>query len=124
MGTLFAINNFFTGLLPMIWHFGSAGVTAIALLAYYFLAPAWAAPRFRKIVPWIVLAIAVYLVGLSIGVKDEAGRCAAQLAAIQVNEIKTGSDARKDAERDVPVVEPVPAGGVRHKRLDRFDRGD
>lgn len=122
---LFAIKQFFVGLLPLIWHFGGAGFTVLVLAFFYFTAPAWLAPRFRVIIPWIVLAIGVYLAGLTIGVKDEARRCAAQATANLNHEINLGSDARAQAEKVFPPVSDAAVGnpsGVRTHKLDKFDR--
>jgi len=123
MFTFFAFKNFFTGLLPLVWHFGSAGVVVLALAGFYFAAPAWFMPGLRKIAPWIALAIVVYLVGLTIGVKDEYARSKARANAVEVHEAGVGDAIRKDAERTVPLV-PAPAAGVPNHRLDAYDRGD
>lgn len=113
---IFLLKNFFTGLWPLVWHFGSAGVAVLVLagLAVYV-------PGIRKICAWLALAIVVYLVGLTIGVKDEKSRNDARNAEILGHEVDIGRAAREDAERSIPLVKP---SGVPHHGLDRYDRND
>lgn len=118
---IFLLKNFFTGLWPLVWQYGWAGGAVLALATFYFAAPAWLLPGLRKIVPWLALAITVYLVGLTIGVKDEKSRNDARNAEILGHEVDIGRAAREDAERSIPLVKP---SGVSHHGLDRYDRND
>lgn len=120
MFTFFWLKDFFTGLWPLVWHFGVPGVAVIALLVFYFAAPAWFLPGLRNIALWLALAGALYIVGLTTGVKIEKVRNDARNTGRAANEAKVGSKARADAERSIPLVVPTP-GGVRHK-LDNYDR--
>lgn len=121
-GLWFIITNFFTGLWPLVWHFGVPGVAVISLLVFYFAAPAWFLPGLRNIALWLALAGALYIVGLTTGVKIEKVRDDARNMGRAANEAKVGSKARTDAERSIPLVDPPAAGSVRHHKLDKYDR--
>lgn len=124
MSWFFTFKNFFTGLWPMVWHFGSGGVAVALMMLLYFASPVWLLPGLRRILPWLSLAIVVYLVGLTIGAKDELDRCNSQIASALGHEAEIGAKIRADAEHDIPLVKPPAAGSVRHNRIDTYDRGD
>lgn len=89
----FRITFFFAGLWPIIAKFGLAGITVAACLAF-----SWFSPVFKKTALWIALAIVVYAVAYSIGVKDGEARIQAQWDAAVSQTIDVGQKARADAE--------------------------
>jgi hypothetical protein len=78
------------GPLALHWGIGVALIIAIVLIELFAGAIGGAIPlvaplltRFRKDLLWLAIAIAIFLFAESMGVKDEAHRCAAQSAVVQ-----------------------------------------
>ncbi len=118
---MFWITNAFTGLAPLIWHFGVAGVLVAALLA-----AAYFSPVFKSTFLWLALAVGIAIGGYATGVENENARIYAQQRAAVQHEAAGGRKARADAEKAFPPVPdaptPVPSPGVPHNRLDKWDR--
>jgi hypothetical protein len=63
------VRSIYTGLSPLIWHYGVGGVIVLACLAWaYFM------PMFKKTALWVALAVIVGLVMYTAGVNNEISR--------------------------------------------------
>src|SRR5579864_4575788 len=89
------VRSIYTGLSPLIWHFGVGGVVVICCLAWaYFM------PVFKKTALWIALGVIVGLVMYAAGVNDELSRQKAK----EANAARTIQKA-KDAARNRVVTD-------------------
>jgi hypothetical protein len=103
----------FSGLWPLVWHFGLGfGVMGLALAWWWFV------PIGKKSALWVAFTAGVITVSYTAGVKNGEYRVQAEWDAAVSREVESGAAARAAAERN---VSPTP--GVRGKKLDRRDRG-
>lgn len=123
--------EFFTGLWPIVEHFGIGGIGVAAGVAFWFFSP------IGKKIGLIVAVVAGVVTGAyGLGVSDGEHRVQAQWTATENDVNQQGAKARANAEQEVPAlvdpspkpgVCPPPAGGVQHPRrakpLDGYDRG-
>lgn len=86
------LRSIYTGLGPLIWHFGVGGVIVLCCLAWaYFI------PVFKKTALWIALAVTLGLAAYTLGVHDEADRWKAK----EANAARTIKKARDAAHNRV-----------------------
>jgi len=129
------LENYFTGLWPLVWHFGVAGLVILVSLAYFFLAPAalvTLAPTLHKASLWVAVGGTVILISYAVGVGNEHSRCVAQNNAAIESSLAASNAARDEAEKYVashPIVPEQtvqspsqPAVGVKPSRAVKWVR--
>lgn len=98
------------GLGPLAFHWGlGVGIIIFLVLIELFAgAISGAVPllaplltRFRKDLLWVAVAVAIFLFAESLGVKDEAHRCAAQSAVVETTVDNAVTSARHPTAREL-----------------------
>lgn len=109
----FAVSQFFTGLWPLVLHYGFF-VSAIGGCLVF----AWFSPVFKKTALWIAGGILIGLICYQAGVNNGESRIRAQWKLSEDQSVKVGKAARARAVWDVA----HSLSRMRKPAADKYDR--
>lgn len=130
---MFAIKMFFTGLWPLVWHWGvPAGIIILCLAAEVAIQMLGSSVPFvdrvlkplQKDLLWVALAAGLFLYGFSDGVKVEHARSVAQGNALTEQIGKVVDEVLKDPVNQPQAQKPLKKGQKRPPRVPPKDAWD